>query len=351
MKQLVWLVVGILMVGCSAKSVEEDPDPETLRSELTSTEVNVVKSVKKTFTYSIETSGKIEASKQVELKFKVSGLIEGLKVVNGQYVKKGQVLAALEGAEFLLALKKAEVLLKQKTFQYENEILGYSGGQLDGDKGEKIKENLKHSTGLAEAEISYQEAKLRYTYTKIVAPISGVIANLELKEGSYVALGDPLCMIYSPNLLEVNALVLEGDHGKLEKELKATLKTIGTANQYEARLTEINPQVDDDGMVKVKLSLASSKELVPGMNVQLSIQVPKNETIVIPKDAVIIRSGREVVFVEENGLAKWNYVTVGLDNGEEVEILEGIKESENVIVTNNLQLAHDAPVSLVDSDE
>jgi hypothetical protein len=83
------------------------------------------------------------------------------------------------------------------------------------------------------------------------------------------------------------------------------------------------------------------------MSVQITFIIPYNKNIIVPKEAVVIRSGKHVVFTAERGLAKWNYVTVGRENGKEIEIIEGLKENQAVIITNNLQLAHDAPVKVL----
>ena len=63
----------------------------------------------------------------------------------------------------------------------------------------------------------------------------------------------------------------------------------------------------------------------------------------------MILSGKKVVFTEENGLVKWHYVAIGLDNGEEIEILEGLKENEKVIISKSLQLNYDSPVKFLKS--
>jgi hypothetical protein len=117
----------------------------------------------------------------------------------------------------------------------------------------------------------------------------------------------------------------------------------------QAHIVEINPKIGTNGLFKIKLDLESPRNVFLGANMQVKIAVPQRETLVVPKKALVIRSGKKVVFTEENGLAKWHYVTTGLDNGEEIEILEGLKESEKVIVSNNLQLNHDSPVSVVKS--
>jgi multidrug efflux pump subunit AcrA (membrane-fusion protein) len=58
-----------------------------------------------------------------------------------------------------------------------------------------------------------------------------------------------------------------------------------------------------------------------------------------------------VVFSVENDLAKWNYVEFGFDNGKMVEITDGLEAGMVVITNNNLQLAHDAPISIQNSKE
>ena len=83
------------------------------------------------------------------------------------------------------------------------------------------------------------------------------------------------------------------------------------------------------------------------MHVQAIMSLPYDQHIVIPKEALVVRSGKFVVFTAKNKLAKWNYVTIGRENGKEIEILEGLQQGDSVIITNNLQLAHDATVSFV----
>ena len=83
------------------------------------------------------------------------------------------------------------------------------------------------------------------------------------------------------------------------------------------------------------------------MNARAIIRAPQSNSLVVPKDAVVYRSGRAVVFTIENNESKWNYVEVGKDNGQEIEILDGIKPGSTVITTNNLQLAHQAPVQIL----
>ena len=62
----------------------------------------------------------------------------------------------------------------------------------------------------------------------------------------------------------------------------------------------------------------------------------------------MVRGGRKLAFVVENGLAKWRYIKIGLENERYAEVLEGVNEGEFVIVEGHFTLAHDAKVKIVE---
>jgi membrane fusion protein (multidrug efflux system) len=142
--------------------------------------------------------------------------------------------------------------------------------------------------------------------------------------------------------------VLEVDALRLKPGIQAEVNVAGEESSYSGRVAELNPRVDEKtGMVNVTILIAQNNaSLLPGMHVQVVLRLPYEQHLIVPKEAVVIRSGRAVVFTAEDGLAKWNYVNTGRENGREVEILDGLTEGKAVIVTNNLQLAHDAKIKI-----
>ena len=155
-----------------------------------------------------------------------------------------------------------------------------------------------------------------------------------------------------PTCAEVGGVVEQGVNGRptgIRRGHVVETEGLGIGkNALEGRVMAINPKVDENGLVQVTLTLKSSKNLLPGMNARAIIRAPQRNSLVVPKDAVVYRSGRAVIFTIENGKeSKWNYVEVGRDNGREIEVLDGIPENSTVITTNNLQLAHQAPVQIV----
>jgi membrane fusion protein, multidrug efflux system len=345
---LFFLCISIAFVSCTttAKDPEQEVKVESLRAELKPTEVEVVQTQIKPFEYIISSSGKIEAEEEAEVFVQYGGQLEKLTVANGAVIQKGQLLASLNNDKQKLEMQKAENHYKDREIEFNSLKLGYTSGLKGNDSSSlSIKETLMISSGLAGAKLSLEQAKLDYSQTLHKAPISGKIANLAVKKNQQLKAGDLLCKIYSADKLLITTKVLESEIGKLKQGQAAIVNPVSDpGTEYKARVHEINPFVDEHGMVQIKLKLMNTTGLLPGMNAHVKIFIPYNKNIIVPKQAVVLRSGKEVVFTLENGLAKWNYVKSGMENGVEVEILKGLKEGAEVIVTNNLQLAHDAPV-------
>ena len=112
--------------------------------------------------------------------------------------------------------------------------------------------------------------------------------------------------------------------------------------------------VDINGMVKVKADVNGEGKLFSGMNVRVSVRRNLGEQLVIPKTAVVLRSGKQVVFTLKDGKSMWNYVHTGMENATECIVSDksqkgvedGLLEGDTVIVTGNLNLAHEAEVNV-----
>jgi multidrug efflux pump subunit AcrA (membrane-fusion protein) len=89
------------------------------------------------------------------------------------------------------------------------------------------------------------------------------------------------------------------------------------------------------------------EEIKPGMHAEVEIAADiYKDRLLVPQEAVLVRGGRKLVFAVEEGLAKWRYIEVGLENKDYAEVLDGVKEGEMVIVEGHFTLAHDARVQV-----
>lgn len=304
------------------------------------------------FTYRIESNGKLIAAFKQKVIAENRGIIKTCIARNGLRVSKGQVIVRYDTDALELQLEKARQQAMTAKAEYESILLGYESLLNDKttDEAEAIRQKLKANSGLSAAEIEVRVAELELKKAVIQSPINGTLANVKVRQSMHVNAGDELFTIYSHQDILCKTNLLESDRALIQKGTPATIKPVGGTKIYAAVVSEVNPMVDENGLVMVKLTIRDPQGLVPGRNVQVTINFPARKTLIIPKEAVVRRSGRPVVFTLENGLAKWNYVTTGMDNGQETEITEGIDAGDTVITSGNLQLAHDAPVSPLKSD-
>lgn len=333
----------LILCGCGKKEKLNEPDPQNLRKEIPPTEVITVTAVRKPFEYLIQAAAKIESASEVQIKFKRQGTVKEVRVRNGQVVKQGDILAVLDYERQELHLQKARLAYEEKLLVFRDQMLSYQGA--DSVRQKRAEAAIRISSGLASAETALREAELEYQFTFVRAEISGVVSDIQVKPGNPVSDGQVFCRLHNPNEMLAIAEVLESDAGYLRSGISAVVRPAGGDKDITGLVTELNPRVDEKtGMVKVSIRLPGNTGLLPGMRAQAIIKIPGNRHIVVPKEAVVMRSGRPVVFTAEEGLAKWNYVVTGRENGREIEILEGLKEGQRLIISNNLQLAHDAPI-------
>ena len=351
MKNPFILIVGILSLGvfctCQNKIKDELNNNEISEGILPikdrMVEVTIAQVQKKIFVQEIEINGIIQAIQAADIVWETEGIISDVQVKVGQWVEKSQILAFLEREKEELNLEKANVDLKEKQISYQSGILG-------SDSTRRI--YLKYTSGLAAAEVALAEAKLNSDNTVLRAPISGIISDLNLRKGSKVLKGSIFSYIWNPKSLELVGNILETQLLHLKLGQKAVIKPLGSTDVFDAVLEEINPRVNQDGLVQIKLVITSKgllpgKSLLPGQHAKGYIQIPRNNTIVIPKEAVVMHSGRPVVFTLEKDRAKWKYVELGEENANEFEVLKGLLPEEQIIISNNLHIGHDIKVKVL----
>ncbi len=342
-KKILLLLVVLYISGCKTQKTEfEEPDLQSLRKEVKPTTVTTAIATHRPFEFLISSSGTITSENELKVTFQANGYLKRLSIKNGDLVKKGQIIGQLENEKQTFAVEKAKVAYEKAYTNFRNDSLGRAG-----NINKVVLNTLELNSGLKDARINLREANMNLQNTIIRSPITGIIAELEEKQGNIVSSGSELCVVYDAKNLALTGKILESDFKHMKIGLRTDIYPLAFKDMvFEAFLSEINPKVDDNGMVELKIKLKETNGLLPGMNANAVIRVPQAKNIIVPREALVIKSGRAVVFTYENGLAKWKYVEVGLDNGVDLEILSGINDGDQVITSENLQLAHDAQVTL-----
>lgn len=317
--------------------------------ELFGTEVTTKALRKKEFSYVIEGVGKIKSFKEHIFYAPITGVVGLCTVQPGFFYNSGSELLKMETSLIELKLDRCKMNLFNSQKEYQSQLLAYEN-LLKGKSPEEIadiKKKLRISSGLSDAEQDIREASYELEQSCLKAPFSGVVANVSVQEKDHIKAGQELFTIYDIQNLYAEINILEDNVSSIKKGGAAQIFPIADPNShYPGEIRDINPYVDENGMIRVtvKIKKAYGLKLFSGMNCRVVIQIPSEKILSIPKSAVVIRNGRQVVFTVENNKSKWNYVSTGRDNGKEVEIKSGLAIGDRVIVNNNLQLGNDSPV-------
>jgi RND family efflux transporter MFP subunit len=215
-----------------------------------------------------------------------------------------------------------------------------------------VLELAKVKSGYEQAKAQYEVAEYEVKQAVLVAPFDGVVANLFDKQYNMPKTSEPFCRIIRTGNMEVDFMVLESELPLIKAGDKVEVTPYAAAaGMRTGNISEINPLVDENGMVRVKAQVNGGDKLFDGMNVRVSVKRSLENQMVIPKTAVVLRSGKQVVFTLEDSLALWKYVHTGLENMTEYTLMDweadGLQEGMTIITTGNVNLAHEAPVKVI----
>ncbi|HET8860114.1 efflux RND transporter periplasmic adaptor subunit [Marivirga sp.] len=350
-KKLFLLLIPFVFWACDSEDkIDEKAATENVKNTPPNTLVKVDTAVTAPFYLLIQSSGKVKAHKDVQVLAETTGTVQQANIKSGQKVSEGEVLVRLNPQEAQLKLQSAEINYEKAKLEFENSLIGFPKliAQQNPEQ-DSLYQKLKIGSGLQESSIQMQEAKIALAKTVIRAPFSGTLYDVKAFMGKNVKAGDELFSEFNHRLLvEVN--LLESEALNLKEGMPAEIRNPAMDANFSGEVFSINPKVDENGLVQTNILIKGEHTLWPGMNVYVEIKIPKGERLQVPKSSLVLRSGKPVVFSIEKELAKWNYVELGYDNGKMVEITDGLEAGMVVITNNNLQLAHDAPISIQNSD-
>lgn len=345
------LTALLCLAGCAKEQKEDASTLQAVTPSDAVAEVTVMRIEPKNFTYDLVSNGKAEAGEYVDLRFdNASGaVIDRIAVRNGQRVSRGQVIAELDRFKLENAVSTARNTLEKSKLDLADALIGQGH---DPEKPSAIPDDVMRlarlRSGVAQAEVQLSEAERELADATLRAPFDGTVANLFQKAGNRPDGSQPLCRVIASKGMEVTFPVLESELPLVRTGDAVEVMPYSSDKSYSGRVSSVNPIVDKDGMVKVYATVNGGAGLYDGMNVRIVIKRDVEEALAVPKSAVVLRSGgRKVVFTHKDGKAMWNYVTTSLENMNEYVITEGLEPGQEVIVSGNINLAHEAPVKVI----
>ncbi|MBY6188435.1 efflux RND transporter periplasmic adaptor subunit [Marinobacter hydrocarbonoclasticus] len=343
------LVLMLALSGCS-QSAPEAPDTaanETQEEETTPrvpVETQSV-SVENVSAY-YRTTALLEAPEEAQVVARVTGIIESLHVEEGQLVKAGQKLATIDPKRYRLALNKAQAELD--VIDQELDRLNAIANQQLVSQETLAKLEFRRQAALADRDI----AALELEYSSVVSPIDGVVAKRYVKRGKMAAEHEALFHIVHQETLHGILHLPERELPRIRLGQEAELTVEGLQQVRLATVLRIAPVVDPEtGTFKITLSVDNQEGILKaGMLSRARVRFDTHhDTLVVPRMALVRQDLGHAVFVINDGQAQSRAVQLGYEDGERVEILEGLEAGEQVVVRGQHQLKDDAQVEVIPS--
>ncbi|MDD2851421.1 MAG: macrolide transporter subunit MacA [Desulfuromonadaceae bacterium] len=330
---------------------------------------------------SVLASGTLKAFKTVAVGAQVSGQLKTLRVALGDKVKNGQLLAEIDPVIQKNALKDAEAqvenlraqkrsrqeLLKQYDLAYQRQKLMSAKdatSKADLENAQSQLESTRYDIAALEAQIkkaviAVDTARANLEYTRINAPIDGVVISIDTEEGQTVVSTQSATTIITLATLDtmtVKAKISEADVTRVKPGLETYFTLLGDVDKrYYSTLRAIEPGPVSSG-TNSSTSSSSSPAVyyyglfeVPNADNKLKVSMTTQVTIVLNqvKQALCIpvsalggtqKDGRSTVKVLEGGIAQSRNIRTGISNNVQVQVLEGLREGEKVVVGDSTSL-------------
>ncbi len=313
--------------------------------------------VRDTLVLSVSASGQAAAYRQATLLAQVEGQVRSVRVQENARVSGNELLLQIDPTQFELEVERARAAVTTAEASFR-ELTLFDDRIEDPSVREERERVARARSQLDQARVSLREAELRLARTRVQPPFPGRIASIKVVPGQWVRVSDELMTVVDLDPIKVEVQVLEGEIAYLAPGRKATISFAAFPDTtFIGTIETINPMVDQSTRTaKVTVTVPNPEgKILPGMYARVSLEARRfPDRVMVPREAILERDRRTMLFVFENGRAKWRYVTTGLENETMVEIVrnpetEFVEPGEIVLTNGHYTLIHDASVRLVEN--
>lgn len=348
MKTLKYLLIPLILLAAITAVLINNRTKIQAKSVPRISDVNYVsveKVSKRNLSEEFSLVGTVAANNDVNIVSETQGKVTGVFVKVGDYKPAGSILFQIDDELKKAALMSAEAAYEKAKKDYERFLelhsqKSASDSQLDAAKLAK-----------ANAEAQYIIANKQYNDTKITTPISGYVTARYADLGVMVQNNSVVANVVDISKVKVKVNVAEEDVFKLKTgdEVKVTTD-VYPGITFKGRIETISAKGDDAHTYPVEVSIINEKnhELKAGMFARVSFNNNiKSDVLTIPREALLGSVKDAEVYVVDGDNAKLVKLVLGQETGTRVQVLQGLKEGDNVIVSGQNNLTDGSKIEIV----
>ena len=343
-KTLLWFVVAAVIVGALVMQRLESSGQgrtEQVETVAEALEVETRLVAPRPLMERFATLGTIVADEKVDIRSEISGVLETIHFDEGTRVRRGELLARIDDAQFVADRDRAQSRVDLATLREERQQDLLDQGLTSQDDYDMALSQLN----VLDAEL--RQAVARLEKTQIRAPFGGVVGLRSVSPGAAITPETHIATLQKIDWIKVEFSVPESYAGLVELGDSVGFRVKGAARDYVGEVYAFEPNVDrETRSLRARARCENTDgELLPGAFADVELAVRQiDDALTVPAIAVIPELGSKKVFVVEDGLATPRLVETGVRTDTEVEITRGLVEGDRVIVSAIQRLSSGLPV-------
>lgn len=348
-------LIGIIASSVGLSGCNHDSDAAQNKSaDVEAVPVEVALASHNAISASYRGTASLVADHEADVVAKVGGVVKKIYVEEGMHVKAGQLLAQLDDADALAKAMQAEAQMHKAQATFAHAQAAMPKHLIAEFEYEQDKYDLQAQRA------AYEAAKIQLQNTRVIAPVSGVIAERKVKVGNMVQANGAMFHLVGMNPLQAVLNVPERQLGILKPDQTVELQVDALPGKhFTGTILRIAPVIDPaTGTFRVTCQFHDDSDVLrPGMFARIDIVYDKQQdALTIPRSALIEEDGATSVFVVEKEparkpsaakatakkgaavatdapkmVAHLQQVKVGYSDGNLVQVLSGLKRGQRVI--------------------
>lgn len=303
---------------------------------------------RKRFTHKVDIRGAVKSRNNIMISAEIPATVIRVYVVEGQAVKKGQLLIAQDAQTLVRTIKELESSLQLATTIYQRQQKLWEsniGTEVQYLETKNRKESLELKLATTRTELSK---------TRIKAPFSGVIDKVDIRNGEIAQPGIPLIRLVSLSRMYIKADVSESYAGKFKKGQSVEVYFPSTDQRVNSRISAIGQVVNPQNRTfEVDVRISNNKNLKPNMITVLTLtDYVNNDAVTVPTNIIQTdRAGKFVYVLSEQDdkvMAVRVDIETGITYGNETEVLAGLSGNEVIVDKGGHDIADGSLVKITD---
>ncbi len=292
--------------------------------------------------------GKVVAATDVNLGFRVAGIIDQISAVDGAYVSKGDVVARLDSRDYALQLAATQAEYDAVKAEVDRVVALYADESVSANDYDKATNGLRAITAKLEAH------RNALCDTELRAPFNGYVQKSNFGKGEAVGAGVPVVSIISSSAPEITIDIPAAYYLK-QKNFESATATVDlfAGKKFNLRLKGISPKANLNQLYKATFAIEPIDGVVPsaGMSAMVDILYSKDgdTDVSIPFSAVVERDGVSSVWLLSDGKVKSTQVNIREIKSSGLAIIDsGISAGDMVVVAGVNSLKEGQEVALLE---